>query len=538
MQQLGLGVLKIYSMKKAKIVVSILSWLSILGCTEKEGKPQNQRFVNISKEVLKDKIKGAWAAQTIGVTYGGPTEFHYTKKIIPDSVLIHWSDTTLLHAMTKTPGLYDDIYMDLTFVEVLERQGLNASAEAHVKAYAEARYWLWHANQQGRYNYIQGLKPPKTGHWMNNPHADDIDFQIEADFIGIMYPGMPNAALQLCDRVGHIMNSGDGYYGGVFVAAMYSHAFVMDSIPMIVNNALQSIPEESTFYQCIADVIQWHSEHSKDWKVTWNKVEDKWGTDIGCPSGVFRNYNIDAKINAAYVVMGLLYGDGELGKTMEIATRCGQDSDCNPATAGAIVGTIFGYDRLPEKWSKGLAAIENMDFIYTQTSLNEVYDISYRHALEAIENNGGVVTEDSVEIKLQKSVAAPLEQNFEGHALAKRKSIDKTIKVSDIQEYQMDFEGIGLVLTGRAWNTDLEDQYSLETNAETLGDYRMQVDFLIDGKLAKTMELPLDFVERSYELFFQYALKPGKHQLTLKVKNPKDKAHLEIRDLITYNRHI
>ena len=33
------------------------------------------------EKVFKDKIKGAWAAQTIGVTYGGPTEFSYTKRI-------------------------------------------------------------------------------------------------------------------------------------------------------------------------------------------------------------------------------------------------------------------------------------------------------------------------------------------------------------------------------------------------------------------------------------------------------------------------
>ena len=31
--------------------------------------------VTMTKEQLMDKIKGGWAAQTIGVTYGGPTEF-------------------------------------------------------------------------------------------------------------------------------------------------------------------------------------------------------------------------------------------------------------------------------------------------------------------------------------------------------------------------------------------------------------------------------------------------------------------------------
>ena len=30
--------------------------------------------------------------------------------------------------MTRVPGLYDDVYMDLTFVEVMEREGINAPA--------------------------------------------------------------------------------------------------------------------------------------------------------------------------------------------------------------------------------------------------------------------------------------------------------------------------------------------------------------------------------------------------------------------------
>ena len=45
----------------------------------------------------------------------------------------------------------------------------------------------WHANQMARYNLLRGLCRP-SGDWHNNPDADDIDFQIEADLIGLM-PG-------------------------------------------------------------------------------------------------------------------------------------------------------------------------------------------------------------------------------------------------------------------------------------------------------------------------------------------------------------
>ena len=214
-------------------------------CQSKSGESE---YYELTKDALRDKIKGAWAAQTIGVTYGGPTEFKYNKRMIPDTVQIHWSDTMMYHWMTRVPGLYDDIYMDLTFVEVMEKEGIDADASAHARAYAEAKYWLWHANQQGRYNILNGMAPPESGHWINNPHADDIDFQIEADFAGIMNPGMPNSALEVCDRVGHIMNYGDGYYGGVFMATMYSYAFITDDIDFIINNALEHVSGQRSFF--------------------------------------------------------------------------------------------------------------------------------------------------------------------------------------------------------------------------------------------------------------------------------------------------
>jgi hypothetical protein len=56
-------------------------------------------------------------------------------------------------------------------------------------------------------------------------------------------------------------------------------------------------------------------------------------TNIGCPGGFFTPFDIDTKVNAAYIVIGLLYGDGIYEKTIDIATRCGQDSDCNPSNA-------------------------------------------------------------------------------------------------------------------------------------------------------------------------------------------------------------
>jgi hypothetical protein len=36
-------------------------------------------------------------------------------------------------------------------------------------------------------------------------HADDMDFQIEADFIGIMCPWLPQVSNQFRERVGRVI---------------------------------------------------------------------------------------------------------------------------------------------------------------------------------------------------------------------------------------------------------------------------------------------------------------------------------------------
>jgi hypothetical protein len=493
-------------------------------------------YITMSQEDLKDKIMGAWALQTIGVTYGGPTEFRYLKKIIPDSIDIVWNDTLMYHWMTRIPGLYDDIYMYLTFVEVFEKEGLDAPASAHGKAYANAEYWLWHANQQGRYNILNGIDPPESGHWLNNPHADDIDFQIEADFAGIMAPGMPNAASAICDPIGHIMNSGNGYYGGVYMAAMYSNAYVMDDIHEVVEKSLAVIPVKSSYYKCMRDVIDWSKQYPMDWKKTWELVEEKWGEDIGCPDGVHADFNIDATINSAYVIMGLLYGNGDLDKTMEISTRCGQDSDCNPASAGGILGAMIGYRAIPEKWANGLEMIEDLDFKYTTISLNDAYGLSFRHALEVIKRNGGEVTDDEVKIKVVEPVAVPFEENFPGYKVAEIQKNDDSFMTTEKQELKFEFEGIGFVLRGRVLNKNFKNRYALEGEEPTINNYKIETEFYIDGDLVASPIQPLAFQERNHELFYKYELPEGKHELVMKIINPHPDVIMHVGDLITYTK--
>ncbi|GAB3887502.1 ADP-ribosylglycohydrolase family protein [Spirosoma agri] len=511
-------------MKKLLVIECILAVLMAVNPFNQPDKPSPTAQKTMTKQAIQNKIKGGWAGQLIGCTFGGPTEFQYNGTMLNDYQPIPWYDGYMKHTMLNNPGLYDDIYMDLTFVDVFEKKGLDASVDEHANAYATAGYGLWHANQAGRYNILHGLKAPESGHWLNNPHADDIDFQIEADFSGLMAPGMPNTAVQIGDPIGHIMNYGDGWYGGAYVGAMYSLAFVSSDINYIVSEALKTIPAQSTFHQCIADVIKWHAQYPGDWKRNWFEIQKKWSDEVGCPEGVFHPLDIDAKINAAYIVLGLLYGGGDFTKTMEISTRAGQDSDCNPASAGGILGTMLGYDAIPAYWKQGLAEAEDIDFKYTNMSLNDVYAMGMKHALQVITRNGGTIAGDQVTIAVQTPKAVRLEQAFTGHypvrVLPVRKNLDT--------EYSTEFDGIGFVIRGEAKpksRTTSTDERSFIANAE----------LYVDEKKIETVQLPTDFTHRRYDLFWKYQLPKGRHTIRIKLLNPDPEHLVYLSDLLVYS---
>jgi hypothetical protein len=484
--------------------------------------PLPDRLVTLPRSALLDKIKGGWAGQAIGCTYGGPTEFIFQSTFIPDYQPIQWSRDSLRWAFENVPGLYDDIYMDLTFVEVLEKEGLDAPAEKFAEKFAHAGYPLWHANQMARHNILNGLAPPQSGHWLNNPHADDIDFEIEADFAGLMCPGMPNAAALICDRVGHIMNYGDGYYGGVYIAALYSLAFIEKDVPRLVEEALRIVPPESLFARTVQTVIRGHRQNPRDWRETWFKVLKEWGEDIGCPEGVFSPFNIDARINSAWVALGLLFGDGDFGKTIDISARAGDDSDCNPATAGGILGTMIGYGNIPGSWKQGLAEVEPLDFRYTTISLADVYGLSFKHALEMAAKNGGVIDDDSIKVQVQRPAAVPLEVSFEGHFPKERRSLD--IQLSEnIQEAEFSFDGIGFAVNGETAKL-----------SEDILDVDLEVEMAIDRELTVKSILPTADLTRIPTPFWRYRLQPGPHHVRIRLLTPATGVELRLSSVVVY----
>jgi hypothetical protein len=306
------------------------------------------RYRRLPVKEYVDEMVGGWVGQATGVGVGGPTEFKSIGKIGPEM------GTNFGFAA----GGYgqDDIYVEMTFLQTLEKYGFDVSTRQAGIDFASSEYGLWHANGCGRNALRNGIAPPDSGHPKFNKCADDIDYQIEADFSGLIAPGLPNLVIELGEKFGRLMNYGDGLYGGQFLGSMYAEAFFEKDPEKIVRSGLACIPEKSQYHECITDVLKWWKENPEDWQKTWKLVEDKYNlndayrrsscarSDRGRPG-----FNIDAKINGAYIVMGLLYGGGDPRKTIVIACRGGQDSDCNPANAGGVICTAIGWSNLPDR---------------------------------------------------------------------------------------------------------------------------------------------------------------------------------------------
>jgi len=339
-------------------------------------------------ETFRDRLQGGWAGQMIGVSYGEPYEFRAQGQPITEP-LREWKPDYLAGSLQQ-----DDLYVEMTFLRALEEHGLHITPEQAGIAFRDSRYPLWHANDAARFNLKQGIMPPQSGHPRYNPHADDIDFQIESDLFGLIAPGLPREAARLCDLFGSIMNYGDGVYGGRFVATMYTRAYLEDgptpeAVLRCIEAGLAAIPEASAYAKVIRDVLRGYERFPNDWLATWRVIQEKWGEDDLCPEGYQQPFNIDAKLNGAYIVIGLLYGGADLARTLEITTRCGQDADCNPSNAAGILGALYGYRHIPAMYTSGLAQLKGKKFLYTEYDFDGLIAACERMARRLVVRSGG-----------------------------------------------------------------------------------------------------------------------------------------------------
>lgn len=398
-------------MIKKILAVIILTTMLLVSCTQdntisETSTPTESATSNtltLTEDELYDKILGSWVGQMAGVVWGASTEFVYRGEIIPESEVPEISSLDINRAFGQ-----DDIYVEIPFIDAMKEHGYDCELSVLAESFKNTEFGLDHANKIARENLQKGIEAPLSGSYLNNVHCDDIDWQIEADFVGTMYPGLVNDAAQRAFEIGHIMNYSDGVYGGVFVSAMHAAAFAAESVEEIINAGINAIPEGSQFRTLIDEVMTMHNE-GKTWQECWQGIEDKWGDIDRClwysqnEQNIDATFNIDAKLNSAYILIGLLYGNSDFNESMKISMQCGQDSDCNPSSVGAILGNYYGFKNLPAEWKTNLAA-SGENFSYTEYSLKKAVDTNYKTMLTVLEAKGFEKVDESWIIELDTSI--------------------------------------------------------------------------------------------------------------------------------------
>ena len=445
--------------------MAVIVIMSTVGCsTDKRNSKsldsQEIQYRTISVEDYEDKVAGGWLGQATGVLWTQYTEGKWQGEMIPfdldDWSMIDnkygqevylsadiayaketgdWSEYT--EKMMKyyhdesnwisyTPeemSNQDDLYIEFMFLHSIQKYGLDVTAKQMAEdwvAYLDSNM-IWCANKGAYQNFVKGIWPPMSGHPDNSIWGNAIDYQIEADLFGLIAPGLPQSSNAWGDKVGHMMNYGDGVYAGMAMSAMYGEAFFEKDPRKLVEYSLKVIPEESDYARMIRFVIAAHDKHPDNWEAAWEELEaeavkSEWNTKV------------DVRINGAYVYMGLLYGEGDYWKTMNVSMRCGRDSDCNPSSSVGILGTALGLKNAPaegqflrdlpinnisweNKNNEGQKARLTMVEIYPEKlNWDDILESTVAVGLKNIVANGGKVEDGVIYIPVQTPTVPALEQ--------------------------------------------------------------------------------------------------------------------------------
>jgi hypothetical protein len=287
-----------------------------------------------------DKVHGGWIGKAIGLIMGVPKEYG---EPWPPSDFEYYSELPT-HFSDRVSG--DDIYIPLVNQLALKKYGVQARSRDYMEEWKARLYSgrVWVSCEFALDLAFSGITPPKTGFPGYNGNWDDMCAQIGLDNIGWSAPGLINTASAMADEAGHVINWGEGADGGVFTAAVTSEAFFTRDIEALIRKARSVLPAGSLFGEMVDDVLRLHRDQP-DWRVTRQILARKYNRNLNP-----KDFTVISATGIGTLI-GLLYGDGDFGKSMVIAQKCRWDSDCTAATVAGTIGTILGYSRIDPKWT-------------------------------------------------------------------------------------------------------------------------------------------------------------------------------------------
>lgn len=281
-----------------------------------------------------DRVYGAWKATLIANHTGLEFQGRYLAEPAPEGLFFQ----LLLLDEWSTD---DDTHVEWVDLHILETHGLDPTAEQIRDEWVEhLNFDIWVSTRRARDLMDAGLLPPQTGDPANNPEgAWSIDAQLQTELFGMLAPGLPDVAASQASRFARVTNSGPAVEASAFYATLYSLAFFESDIPTLIAAARQRTPADAQIAPIVDDVLAWHQQHPDDWRATRQRIRDVYDTDLEWWA---------SRVNFAVTLMALLYGQGDILRTVEIAAHAGWDADNNMTASAGLLGIIHGYSGLPD----------------------------------------------------------------------------------------------------------------------------------------------------------------------------------------------
>ena len=300
-----------------------------------------------------ERVYAGWLGKMIGVRLGAAVEGWEYERI-----------RQLFGELTNYPASYkhfaadDDTNGPLFFLRALEDKRGGAltpqdvgEALLNYAPYEHGFFW-WggygvSTEHTAYLNLRRGIPAPRSGSAEQNTLAvaEQIGGQIFIDTWGLVAPGDPALAADLAAKAASVTHDGNGVYGGMFVAAAISAAFVEKDIRRVIGIALSLIPAGCEYTRAVRAVLDFHDGHpASSWRDCFQFVHDNFGYD--------RYPGLCHIIpNCAVMALALAYGGGQFDDTLNICNMCGWDTDCNVGNVACIMGVLCGLDAIDtEKW--------------------------------------------------------------------------------------------------------------------------------------------------------------------------------------------
>lgn len=352
-------------MKRISIIVLFLLLTGWMSDAQTE---LDTLFVN--RVDYQDRLRAFWLSQNIANWTGLQTEGLRTS--IPYFTDEDWDkfgfvlDSGIWRSDDDTDIEY--IYqhaLETYETEILTAEQIREQWLEHISP--EEDNFLWVSNQSAFDLMRAGILPPDTSDPERNPNWEQIDAQLTTEIFGLFAPGRPDVALQIAELPVGVTARGNAAYAANFYIVMHSLApyaikFIDDAdgdgsvyddqVFWLAQQAREYTPDDSY----IAAMYDWVlSEYTRNPdKDNWESTRDAFHVryvDGGADNYTYTNW-FDSGSNFGLSMISLMYGEGDLPRTVQIGTLSGMDSDNPTATWGGLLGFLYGYDGVVQAYGK------------------------------------------------------------------------------------------------------------------------------------------------------------------------------------------